>query len=73
MPNLKDVTTFESFDELFEMIIHNQMILKEHIQIIGLDSANVSFLLKQFYFMEQLKQFAVKFRELVGEVKKLAV
>jgi len=71
--NLKDVTNFESFDELFEMIVHNQMTLKEHIQIIGLDSANVSFPLKQFMFMEQLKRFAVKFRELVGEVKKLAV
>jgi len=71
--NLKDVTTFESFDDLLEMIVHNQMTLKEHIQIIGLDSVNVSFPLKQFIFMEQLKQFAVKFRELVEEVKKLAV
>jgi len=69
---LNDITNFESFDELFEKIIQNQMALKDHLQVIGLDNT-VALPIKHFVFLEQLKQFSVKFKELVGEVKKLTI
>jgi len=71
--NLMDITAFESFEELHGKIEHNQMTLKEHINMIGLESSTVSSPLKHFIFLEQLKQFAFKFRELIGEVKKLTI
>jgi len=53
-------------------IIQNQIALKEHLSVIGIDNT-VDLPIKHFVFLEQLKQFSVKFKELVGEVKKLTI
>jgi len=71
---LKDITDFESLESFIEKIIQNQIILSEayNFHVYGAEST-ISLPLKLYYFFEQLKNFSIKFREFLFELKKLNI
>jgi len=73
MIKFKDITCFESLDELMDIIIYNQIAVEEvnnsyHPTNPHTDNALP---IKYFYFLEQLKTLTIKYREFLFEVKKL--
>jgi len=73
MIKFKDLSSFESLDELLDIIIYNQIAVEEvnnsyHPTNPHMDNALP---IKYFYFLEQLKALTIKYREFLFEVKKL--